>query len=235
MAFVKRDFNSRISVEEKKEPKRFIVIACEDENVQPAYFNAIKDELDIQIITEITILPCVNGKSAVEHICTNLNEYVISQNEKYDFEENDAFWIVIDRENPKNVCHEILLKKLSDCEEIGNNFKVGVTNPLFELWLLLHIGDLSNYNIDELLENNRTGTSKKSKRFIDKKLSELLGGYNKERNKIIKTMKKIVTADNIQKAIEQERQIENDSIKIISNHSLGSNIGTLVHTMITDY
>lgn len=232
MAFVKRDFDSRISVEEKKEPKRFIVIACEDENVQPAYFNAIKDELDIQIITEITILPCVNGKSAVEHICTNLNEYVISQNEKYDFEENDAFWIVIDRENPKNVCHKILLKKLADCEEIGNNFKVGITNPLFELWLLLHVGDLSNYNIDELLENNRTGTSKKSKRFIDKKLSELLGGYNKERNKIIKTMKKIVTADNIQKAIEQERQIENDSIKIISNHSLGSNIGTLVHTMI---
>lgn len=234
MAFVKREFTTRISVAEKVEPKRIIVVACEDENVQPAYFNAIKYNLNIPTITEIAVLPCVNGKSAVEHVCANLKKYIEEQKTLYDFDARDEFWIVIDRESPKNVCHQILLDKLSDCDDIGSNFNIGVTNPLFELWLLLHVGDLSNYNQDELLKNERTGTSTNSKRFIDKKLSELLGGYNKHKGKIAKTMSKIVTIENIQKAIEKEKFIENIDVKIISNNKLGSNIGTLVNSILNN-
>jgi len=232
MAFIKRDFSNRISIEKQVEPKRFIVIACEDENVQPAYFNAIKDKLNIPTITEIEVLPCIDHKSAVEHICSNLKEYIVTQNEKYEFEDNDEFWIIIDRESPTNVCHKILLDKLSDCEDIGSSFNVGVTNPLFELWLLLHVDELSNYDQNDLLKNERTGISPKSKRFIDKKLSELLCGYNKNKKKIFKTMEKIVTIENIQRAIAQEKLIKNDFNQIISNNKLGSNIGTLVESII---
>lgn len=232
MAFIKRDFDNRITLEEKVEPKRVIVIACEDENVQPAYFNAIKDKLEIATITEVSILPCVNGRSAVEHICSNLNQYIEDQSAKYDFDENDEFWIVIDRESPKNVCHKILLEKLSSCEEISSNFRVGVANPLFELWLLLHVADLESYDKTVLLGNLRTGTSSHSKRYIDKELSDLLGGYNKKKKTIAKVMDIIVTNKNIKKAFEQEKLIENDPKKIIANHDLGSNIGTLVLTIL---
>jgi hypothetical protein len=234
MAFIKRDFDKRATVEEKIEPKRIIVVACEDENVQPAYFNAIKERLNIPTITEVAVLPCVDGKSAVEHVCANLIEYIEKQKLLYDFDERDQFWIVIDRESPKNVCHKILLTKLRDCEEIGTNVKVGVTNPLFELWLLLHVADLSQYDKEELLSNERTGSSKSSKRFIDKKLSELLGGYSKEKKKIFKTMEKIVTKENVQKAIKRERSIENGAVQIITMNNLGSNVGKLVQTIMTN-
>lgn len=234
MTFIKRDFDKRVTVEEKIEPKKVVVIACEDANVQPAYFNAIKERLKIPTITEITVLPCVDGRSAVEHVCANLKEYIEKQKLLYDFDERDQFWIVIDRESPKNICHNILLTKLRDCEEIGTSFNVGVVNPLFELWLLLHVTDLSQYNPNELLRNERTGVSKNSKRFIDKKLSELLGGYSKERKKILKTMEKIVTFENVHKAIKREKLIENDFMKIITTNNLGCNIGLLVRALMTN-
>lgn len=231
MAFIKRDFDTRISIAKDIEPKKVIVIACEDENVQPTYFNIIKEVFKIPTITEVYILPCINGKSAPEHLCNNLKKYIDENKNKYDFDERDEFWIVIDRESPTHVCHEKLLTKLKDCEDFGNNFKVGVTNPLFELWLLLHVDDLSNYNQAELFENKKVSISK---RFIDKKLSELLAGYSKEKRKINKIMRKIVNKSNIQKAIKQEGQIENDFNKIISNQNLGSNIGILVQSILED-
>lgn len=231
MAFILRPFGTRITPAEEIEPKRLIVISCEDESVQPAYFHKLKEVFEIHTLTEVTILPCINGRSAVEYVCQNLNDYVIQKSEQYGFDERDEFWIVIDRESPTHVCHKKLLSKLVKCKKFPSNFKIAVANPLFELWLLLHVDDLSKHDYTDLLNNEKVSLKK---RFIDQKLSEHLDGYNKEKKKINKTMTKIVTKENVLKAIKREKKLQKTPSKIISNNKLGSNIGLLVESILND-
>lgn len=233
MAFIHRPFDSRVVPDQSIDAKRIVVIACEDQNVQPTYFNYLKEIFDIPTVTELTVLPCIDGKSSILHVCENLNEFVLKQSEIYGFEEKDEFWIVIDREDPEhNIDCEQLSKYLEECCSHTNNFKIGLTNPLFELWLLLHVDDLKNHNLQDLLENKKPNVKAK-KRYIDKKLSEILNGFNKKRSSIGKTIEKILTEANLQKAIEQEKALENNPLAMLQNNRLGSNIGTLVQSILT--
>ena len=59
-----------------------------------------------------------------------------------------------------------------------SNFHFCLSNPCFEIWLLLHIEGLENYSEKdkECLSKNRK--YKGGRTFLKKRLSELLGGYN---------------------------------------------------------
>ena len=101
---------------------------------------------------------------------------------------------------------------------------IAMTNPLFEFWLLLHVDDITKYD-NEILYINDWITSSKNRRYIDKQLSNILAnGYNKKNFN-----KEIVTKDNIDRALEQEKLFENNIEKIMDN--LGSNIGDLIRNI----
>ncbi len=60
---------------------------------------------------------------------------------------------------------------------------VAVSNPCFEFWLLLHIKDIAEYDKNELdliLKNEKVSSRKN---YIDSKITEILGSYNKSNPK----------------------------------------------------
>ena len=135
----------------------------------------------------------------------------------------DIYWIVIDRETQESKIRN-LEKALEICRD--ENYNVALSNPNFEFWLLLHLEDIKQYNIEDLSKNKKP--SKKAKRFIEKELSQRLeGGYSKKSNNFNTD---IITIENIKLALEQERLFAN-SIEEIKNN-LGSNIGRLIEEIL---
>ena len=76
-----------------------------------------------------------------------------------------------------------------------------------------------NYNREDLLENKKESVKAK-KRFIEKQLSILMSGYNKDKLNFEKLV------DKVGKAINNEKQFCEDSVELKTN--LGSNVGLLL-------
>ena len=110
---------------------------------------------------------------------------------------------------------------METCNQKGYCFYV--TNPCFEFWILLHYNEVFNYNRNDLLENKKESVKAK-KRFIEKQLSILMGGYNKDKLNFEKLVGKVDTA------ITNEKQFCEDSVGLKTN--LGSNVGLLLSEMM---
>jgi hypothetical protein len=226
MGFKDKGFDKPIYREEDLEPERVIIISCEGRNTEPEYFETIKEKLSeyISVLLEIKIVPKNDNLSNPRDIVCNLENFI---EDKYDYKSDyDEMWVVWDREKVQDRKNKIL-EMIPECQE--KNYHIALTNPLFEFWLLLHIVDISTYDRDTLYDNDWT-TPSKNKRFLEKELSTQLcsvGGYNKKKDKFNKN---IVSKENIQKALEQEKLFENDLEKIIDN--LGSNVGELINKIL---
>jgi len=222
MGFKIRSFETTEYIEEQLNPKKIIIISCEGSNTEPAYFKAIKEKLSnhISALIKIELVPKEAGASEPKDIVYNLDEFLHT---KYDYKDeyDDELWLVWDREKVKSR-KENILAILPECQE--KNYNIAMTNPLFEFWLLLHVNDVSKYNYETLFINT-WDTPNKNRRYIDKELSNILtNGYNKKNFN-----RDIVTKDNINKAVEQEKLFENNIENIIDE--LGSNIGDLIHSI----
>lgn len=218
MGFTARNFKETVYKEQEQEPKKLIIISCEGSNTEPEYFNAMKAKLAkrIHFLIEIEIVPKLTEASAPQSVVNNLETFLKT---KYDYEaNNDECWVVWDREKDEGR-KKCILKIMPLCKK--KRYNIAMTNPSFEFWLLLHIADIEKFDKNRLFENDWVNSSR---RFIDKKLSELLpGGYNKKKGRF---NDKIITEENIKKALDQEKHFERKVKKIIDN--LGSNIGDLV-------
>ena len=229
MGFKDKNFEQPIYAPETEEPKSVIIISCEGSNTEPEYFKAIKYKLKeyIPSILEIEIVPKDAGASEPKDVMENLQSHVSAA---YDFSKgHDSLWLICDREKDdgRKSGNKGLLKVLPICEEKG--ISMALTNPLFEFWLLLHIVDISDYDIDVLFNNeyiNPESTNKK--RFIEKELFlKLSNGYNKKKGQFNKD---IVSLENIKRALKQELAFENEVDKIVDN--LGSNLGQLIREIL---
>jgi len=221
MGFEQTNFDTPIYDEESLEPKKAFIISCEGKNTEPAYFDTIKVKLTeyIDALIEIEIVPKLSGGSAPSNVVSDLQNYI---KEKYDYQKGyDEFWIVIDREKQRTR-RDNIERIMPFCKD--NDINIALVNPVFEFWLLLHIVDISKYDTDDLHKNKKVSNKK---RFLDAELTTILGSYSKKEGKFPKD---IVTIENIQRAIEQEKFFENDLEKIID--SLGSNVGKLVQKIV---
>jgi RloB-like protein len=123
-----------------RSPRRTFLIFCEGERTEPEYINALK------------LLPYVRDVAAVDlRVQTrdggsdprNLVSMAVSARGKAIDEEAeiDEFWCVFDVEWPRS--HPGLNEAV---EEAGrNNVRVAVSNPCFELWLILHFQDCGGW------------------------------------------------------------------------------------------
>lgn len=159
------------------EKERIIVLAFEGNDTEEIYFEEFKDSKSFN--NELIYLHLLkrtkdDTNSAPNHVFKKLKK---EAKEEYSFNENDELWMIIDTDRWKNI-PEII----EECKKLKNMF-VAVSNPCFEFWLLLHIKEISEYSSDELkliLENKKI-TNKKN--YIDTKLAEILGSYNKSNPK----------------------------------------------------
>ena len=154
-------------------------------------------------------------KSALDEI----EKYINCQKITYD-PDYDKLCLITDRDKQsfKEDQYDYVLET---CKQKGYCFYV--TNPCFEFWILLHYNEVFNYNRDDLLENKKERVKAK-KRFIEKQLSILMSGYNKDNLDFEKLIDKVGTA------ITNEKHFCEDSVEL--KNSLGSNVGLLLSEMM---
>lgn len=147
-----------------------------------------------------------------------IEEYVKRQFVTYE-EGYDKICLIADRDKQsfKEEQYDYVAKT---CLEKGYNFYI--SNPCFEFWLLLHYDEILDMDRQKLLTNPKE-TPRAKKRFLEKQLSLLMGGYNKNNfmfNKIL---------DKVDKAIENEKQFC-EKVEDLKT-DLGCNIGLLIKEM----
>lgn len=112
----------------------------------------------------------------------NVKKLLQEAKKEYNFKKTDEFWLVIDRDDWEEIHHIDFDKLVNDCK-MERNFFLAMSNPCFEIWLVLHLKDINEFADEEkmtLLANKKISNSK---HYIDKVLSDIQGrGYNKRPN-----------------------------------------------------
>lgn len=147
---------------------RLFVIATEGKDTERIYFETLRKEIQMSQI-KLEILPSENNESAPNKVFDRLTDY----HDKYDIEDDDQLWLVIDKDKWTD-------KMLSGIAQLCNEkkrFFMGLSNPCFELWLLLHFEDISKYTI---VEKEKILTNKKIRgtTFLKRKMRSVLGSYS---------------------------------------------------------
>lgn len=221
------NWNKRYSEGEKQiEPYRKYFFICEGAKTETVYFKHLIDirkELKIPQMIELCLLE-KTGEDKNLSFPKQLAEFAEQQKELLsDFDaERDKMVIIFDA--------DIFEFKVSGYEEfiksIEKNNIVGVTNPGFELFLLLHIQGtyekyILNHNDDFFVMDSKRSLSHAYKLLRDET------NMNAKKNPRIGDL-----ADNVVYAISQEKRINQD---IHSAKGLvTSNIGKIIEDIMND-
>src|SRR5438105_1934564 len=148
-------------LDRKAKPVRdasLVVIASEDRYAVRQYFDFFESTR-----IQFQVLETEDGKSAPEHVLNRINEYI----EEFEIGEGDTFWIVCDCDHWVEPNHiQNLTHVLQECRQQG--IQVALSNPCFDLWLLLHFAE---YPADETLTCDQ----------VAERLRAAAGGYNKKK------------------------------------------------------
>jgi len=192
-------------------------------------------ELDSDEIRSL-VNSVINGEGEIacslNEIATTIQELGVQSLELDDFIEQlktlkdlldfevgyDTVCIIIDRDQQSFKDHQYD-EVLRICQE--NNYNLGVTNPSFEFWLLLHTCDCTDFDKNDLLQNRRISLKR---RYLETLLVSRLGSYQKN-NIHFEHFK-----PNIIQAIERTKLYCEDVILLKEN--LGSSIGQLLRRLI---
>lgn len=209
-----------IEEEEKINPKKVYILACEGAQTEKKYFEGLSDEeeffgIDANIKVQVLEKEDVT-LSHPNHVIKELDRY----KEKYDLEE-DELCLIIDRD--RKSFHEDqfdeIMKKCND-----KKYSLYLSNPCFEFWLLLHLieEELSDDEKIKLISNDKISPSVN---YIDTKLTELIGfTYDKKIN--FDTYKL-----GVRKAIENSKNYEEELVKLKT--TLGTNLQNLIGKIIS--
>ena len=124
------------------EPKRRFILFCEGKNTEPTYFSALKRTwtgalIDVETRPGVGV-PMTIARAAVGYAKSE-GLTKASRRKKYSFEEKDEVWAVFNRDE-----HPKFNQAVSLCQD--NNVGVALSNPCFELWLILHERDYDRPN-----------------------------------------------------------------------------------------
>ena len=211
-----RERNEIFRESNSRQKEKIIVLAFEGNIAEEEYFEELKiiDDFNEDLIyLHLLKRPRNDTNSAPNHVFNKLKR---EAKEEYNFDKKDELWMIIDTDRWKNIPSIISL-----CKAQGNMF-VAVSNPCFEVWLLLHvyqeIASITEEDKINLLENRRISTTK---RYIDKFLGDSLkDGYNK-RNPRVKRF-----IENVRQAIVEAKSIH------INEEDFPSKLGTDVFKVV---
>lgn len=213
--------------EDQKEPFRKYFFICEGSNTEVWYFRRLVDlrkELGIHPLIDIRLMEKTEedaGRSNPKALIEFAEKQKSIPVNKFD-RRHDRMIVVFDVDVYKNKPD-----KFKEIYDLGRkNNILAITNPSFELFLLLHYeGAYEEFilpNRDEILKNKKVG----KRRYIAALFTEKSGMNPKENPSIGKL------AENIHTAIEQERNLNQEAGNAIGN--LTSNIGKIIQDIIND-
>ena len=207
---------------EQIEPYKKFFFICEGANTEVFYFKRLIDlrkQLGIHALIDLCLLEKTEKDKDISHP-KRLLEFAQEQkkNDEISFdEERDQMILVIDADiyEKKPQEYEQLLAKA----EIYHD-TLAVTNPAFELFLLLHYENSYQTDIlphaSEILQNQKEN----GRRFISQLFSKKSGMNSKTNPKIG------MLAKNVDIAIAQEKHLNQDHHKC--NGTLTCNIGKMI-------
>ena len=132
---------------------RLFIIGCDDTYAPKQYFDFLRLPR-----VQIHVIPTIDGTSAAAHVLERLLSF--------DHEPDDERWLVLDIDHALNGRHVVsFMQALKRAED--NDIKVALSNPCFELWLLLH----------HQIESDCTGLREAND--VTAMLRAKLGSYNK--------------------------------------------------------
>jgi hypothetical protein len=145
---------------------------------------------------------------------------------EYGFKKSDEFWLIIDRDDWESI-HKLNFDELVvECKK-EHNFYLAMSNPCFEIWLILHLKNLSAFTGEEqqlIFANAKIG----NKNYIDILVGQLQGGdrgYNKKPNpKIYLPLTKT--------AMERAKSIDN--LEEEYPKSIGTHLYKLIEKLINN-
>ena len=211
-ALVKRDFN------------KIVFIIPEGEVTEIKYFEGIhscSEYLNINKLIKISLIENEENEKGQSHIKRKISNFEKSVTEgKIAYNKDiDQVVFVIDRD-PHNFNAQQYDEALKYCNNKG--YTLCVSNPAFELFLLMHDDRIFTLSQEDLLKNRKLT----SKRYLEKKVCEFFG-----HNKLHLDFSKY--KDKVKSAIKNEKRFCEDINKL--KDSLGSNIGLFLESLIDEW
>ncbi|MGM0380117.1 MAG: RloB family protein [Bacillota bacterium] len=210
---------------------------CEGQKTEKQYFKGIfnnRVELGINQLIDIVVIEQLDQHiphplhlaSACQRILDNANNPEYFDEDEWtlkNFDPSiDEIWLIFDRDPEtfrRKQYHEV--KRI--CNK--NNLNIGMTNPNFEFWFLLHLPDIDKYNEEKILKNKKD--EEKNRRFIALELEKRLpDGYKKNDIKFDRFK------DKINLAVSQSNMFETNEYEILDK--LGSTVSKLIIRMKED-
>ncbi len=150
---------------------RLIVVATEDTKATPQYLNDLAIAQQNTRI-QLKVLERDTTASSPEHVLAQLREFIA----EYQIGEDDELWLVSDLDQWQE---RMLSAVARECLQSG--FRLAISNPAIELWFLLHLSDLSEYDEDglQLLQENAKVSA--SRTFLEQEIVRIAGRYQKGR------------------------------------------------------
>ena len=152
---------------------RLIVIASEGKDTERIYFKALAKEYTNPRV-HVHILERSEDErnnSSPEHVLKQLNNY----KNQYELEADDELWLVVDKDRWTDA---MLSRVATECtQEVSMH--MALSNPCFELWLLLHLEDIASLTPEEQklwMENRRK--SKNADPYLKVRLRQKMGAYH---------------------------------------------------------
>lgn len=150
---------------------RLIVIASEGKDTERIYFKALAKEYSNPRVHVHILERSVDeqNNSSPEHVLKQLNDY----KSQYELEADDELWLVVDKDR----WTEAMLSRVAT--ECSKEVHMALSNPCFELWLLLHIEDVALLTPEEQkqwMENRKK--SKNADPYLKARLRQKMGSYH---------------------------------------------------------
>jgi len=130
-----RSLKRRVAI---RTPRKTLLVVCEGTRTEPDYLNALKQQPAVHDVAAVDLrVETGRGKTDPKNL---VSLAVAARNAAIDEDaEIDEFWCVFDVEWPTN--HPGLHEAITQAR--NNSVEVAISNPCFELWLILHFQDQS--------------------------------------------------------------------------------------------
>ncbi len=204
------------------EAEKLFILSYEGKVSEKKYFEDFRksDFFNDSGLIEVISLKRPAGKGSDP---INVKNLLKQAKQEFRFKQSDEFWLIIDRDDWETIHNHNFDSLVKDCKS-EKNFFLAMSNPCFELWLIMHLKNLTEFTDNEkqeILENRKISHSKN---HIDIVLGNIQGrGYNKRPNPNI-------FLPRIQYAVNQAKSVDTKDEDYPIN--LGSHIYKLVEKLL---
>jgi hypothetical protein len=119
-----------------RKPRKTLVVFCEGERTEPEYLDALKRQPSVRDVAAVDLRVETGQGGSVPRTLVAMAIEARSR-AIHEEAEIDEFWCVFDVEWPRN--HPGLIEAVQHARASG--IQLAVSNPCFELWLILHFQD----------------------------------------------------------------------------------------------